>query len=443
MPTTTFLNLKYDIWRAFAHQDEALEGFALPLVTSGTAADKTTVTDTSLTRGTSGGVNMYDYRQVEIVEAETGGPAVGETSWVTNGGFASNALTVSPAFSDEVQTDTNYILWPRGLTRQMVEDEINNVLIHTYGPGLWVPSMVPDSDFTLSTTLADYWADTGSITTTDFDASVLSGTTAPVTLLGEKAIKVVSAAANGGVVSDAFYATEREQLLVSVVTSCTTDLCYVGLYNVTSSASVKSVTVDEPAFTEVRFDCTAPDNMESGQMRFLGTANGSTFYISPPVVVQSYAGHQYPAPSWLVDRSQVSHAVYLREGYQSEDANSYIALSGGVRPAPMPQFLRGARDLNPLHVQFRASGRGPLALVCTRPFASMSADTDTTLCDREYIVNKVIANIRKNRGEPRYRQYKDDGQGWGQYARMASNAARASGYGGRELHITGSRTLVG
>jgi hypothetical protein len=433
VPSTTFQNIKYDIWRHFAQGDEAVTG--LPLPNTATGGSTTTAVCAALLRGTIA-TSAFNGRNVENLTN-------GDSSWVTDGGWdGTSTLTLSPAIT-AFANNNSFIIWPRGLSMTIVEEEINNVLRHTEGAALWIPSMVPDSDFDLSTTLADYWADTGSPTTTDFSTQVRAATTAPVTLLGEKAIRVVAAAADDGVVSDAFFVTEGEQLLVSVTASVTTDALTVDFYNVTGSASVDSVTIDQPAFTEVRFDYTVADNMEQGQIRFLGTAASSEFFISPPVVVQSYEGHAYAAPSWLTGESMVRHAVYLRQGFQSEAAESYTALSAGPRAAPTPEFIVRSRDLNPLHVQFRASRRGPLALVCTRPFAELSANTDTTNCDREYLVRKVVANIKKRRGEPKWRRYKDDSEGWGLGAMAASARARAMGYGEREMRIEANPVMVG
>ena len=436
MPTVTRTELKYSIWRRLAFEDEALVGFDVPFTT--TAIETTTaLEDSNLTRG---GVqsSRYDGRQFEIMEAVTSpgtGPLVGETSWVQDLGFSSNILTGTTTLTNAIQTGTDYILWPRDISAALIDNEINNVLRHTDAPHLWVPSLIDDADFDANDLTK--WPASGSPTTREFIT-----TTAKI-LLGERALHLVADAVDEGVTQfAAIDVTEGEQLLISVIVRVESGSAKVSLINSAPSEVIESVTVDEYLHTEVRFTETVPDDCEQVELRLLSAQSTATFIISPPVVLQSFSGRSYAAPDWLTDKGMVREAYYVPLGAASELSDSYIA--GGERwpRAPKPDFITAPRFVTPNRIQFKASSLGPLGLHCLRPFATMSANTDTTTCEREYLVNKVVANIKSKRGDPKWRRFVKDPEGWGKEARNAANIAKARGYGKREMPIVANPVVV-
>jgi hypothetical protein len=121
----------------------------IPLTTTTIAADTTSLRDTALARGTHGSGN-YNGRHIEIIEAVTvpgTGPALGEVAAVDDAGFdLTDKLTTSPAFSQIVQTGTDYLMYPRKLVPETLVDAINDVLTKIEAPYLWAPSLVADSD---------------------------------------------------------------------------------------------------------------------------------------------------------------------------------------------------------------------------------------------------------------------------------------------------------
>ena len=426
MPSTTFQEIKEDVWSALQHADEGVVG--LPVPNTATGGSTTTAVCAALLRGTMP-ASQYQGRNIENLTN-------GDSSWVTDDGWdLTNTLTFSPAITTFASAD-KFIIWPRDLGKTIVEREIQNVLRHTHGPYLWVPSMVNDSNIETTNITGD-WPKLSIPTTHEVLATVAG------ILWGAQNLHITAADADDGLRSIAFDVTERENLLVSAITRVGADSLTVTLYDQTGSADIKAVTVEERVFTEVRFTDTVPDGCEQAQLRFTGTAASSDFNISPPVVVQSMSGRAYAAPDWLTDKGMVREAFYVPPGYASEAADSYIA--GGERwpKAPKPDFISVPRYATPTRIQFKADSRGPLGLHCLRPFATMSANTDTTNCDREYLVSKVVANLKKRMGEPKWRRYKDDSEGWGPDARNAANIAKARGYGKREVKIEANPSVVG
>lgn len=422
----TRLLVKQDIinwWNA--HLDEVLARYSMPRTTTATAADKLTLRDTALARGTTS-ENHYDAREIEIVEKVAGGPEIGESAVVDDAGFDdTDKVTLSPAFSDEVQSGTDYQIYGRGLTPEVLNQAINDVLRNTEGPHIWFPSMVDDADF--GENELTNWAAIG----TPLFRS-LPATAAPGLLFGEYRLYILADAADEGATSNSFPVTERESLLVSVMVRTTALTCTVQLYNATASEVVKEVTGDEDAFTEVRFAETVPVGCENMSVRFLAPADTGEFFVSAPVLVQSRSGHAYPAPSWLSRQEQIMETLQLPQGFASEATDSYAALSRAAQPAETPSTLRADRGVNPLFVELTV-GSNPVLLVVQRTFDELTSDSATTGCDREYVKWKVLGNILQARG--------DDQQAFGCY-RRARSIASALSYGLHELRLVESEKVV-
>ncbi len=443
MPSVTRTELKYSIWRRLAFEDEALVGFDVPFTT--TAIETTTaLEDSNLTRG---GVqsSRYDGRQFEIMEAVTSpgtGPLVGETSWVQDLGFSSNILTGTTTLTNAIQTGTDYILWPRDISAALIDNEINNVLRHTDAPHLWVPTLAVDGNFETEGLTA---GDALSIVTWPDISAAQTAVWTGSNIWGEWAISVLTCTLSEGVRSASFAVTEKEQMLVSITVQIGSGVGSVKLafYDVTAAEDIDSVTIEEALTTEARFSATVPTDCEFAQVRFSAATEGTSFVIHAPVIVQSTGERSYAAPAWLMGPEMVREAFYLPSGLASVVSDSYIAGTSEWPRAPLPQFSNIARALGPtLHIEFSGSDMGLLGLICLRPFATMSANTDTTKCDREYLVSKVVANIKRKRGESKHRQFKNDGAGWAGDARNAAAIARARGYGKREMPIVANPVVV-
>lgn len=430
---STRVSIEQRLIRLFARHDDALAQFPVPLSTT-SGGSTTTLVDSKLGRGSTD-ANLFDGRDIKIIEKVGSGPEVGEISRIDNAGFASPAtITVSPALTQTVEMSTDYLAYPRGLSPHVTVQAINDVLRNTYTWELYIPSMVPDSIFDSDVLkIENNWADVGSPTTTDWVV------TAAHILLGTRAINVISDAADEGVTSAEFFVSETDQLLVSVVARVNVGSVKVILRDVSNSADVSPspITTEEFQFTETRFVVPVPNDMERGTLRFLSAAASDDFYISSPVVVQSMGGRAYPAPSWLTDpASQVKRAFYLPAGYASEAANSYMALSERAWTAPMPNFILNSRDVTPVHVQFKADSAGPLALLCQRPFAELTSDstassatlanTGVTAADEDYVTYAAAARIYEQNGEH------GEAAGW---KNKAANIARSKSYGKSDFQV--------
>jgi hypothetical protein len=426
MPTTTRAQLEIDILNKWNPRfDEVLGRFTMPQTTTAIAADKTSLRDTLLGRGTVA-ANNYDGRQIEIVELVTGGPAIGEVAGIDNGGFDQiDKFTLSPEFSDEVQTGTDYLLYGRGLSPEMTKAAISAVLRNTEGPHLWFPSMIDDAAFDEND--ITNWPAAGSPSTREFTA-IPSGSS----LLGERVLTIAAGSVGEGADSSFHTVAEGEQLLVSVLTQVVLDSVQVSLFNISASSDIRAVVEDSQDIRETRFTESIPSGCESVKLRFLAPNITVVFNILPPVVMQSLSGRSYLAPSWFTRPEQFVEALYVPPGIAGEVDYSRVALSSRFRAAPAPRFLRQARGVNELFVELAATSAGPVCLVVQRTFDELSSSTATTSCDREYVMWKALANILRAKDEP----------AWASYDRTAMGIAHRLSYGVQERRMVENEQIM-
>ena len=363
--------------------------------------------------------------------ALAGGEAVtnallGQAAGVDDGGFDGvSVLTVSPGFTSDPPDGTDVFLYPLGWSPDPVVDAIRQALRLTYTPHIWFPSIFEDADF--GANALTNWALVGAVTTREFVV------TAANVQLGERALHVVTTALDGGATSNAVDVTESEQVLVSVPVRAASGSVKVILRNVTAGTDIRTVTVDESNWTEVRFVEAIPDGCEQVALRFLSGAAVSEFYVSPHVVGQMTGGRSYALPSWWTKWAQFQNAFWVGAGQASEVTDSYIPLSERWRRADDPQFLRSDRDVAPTHLTLAPQGNDPIALELLRPFSELASDVAVTGCDLDYAATYALSILFRERSDPKYRFWGD----------QAAELARSLRYGGtRRPQTSESRVLV-
>lgn len=385
--TQTRRNIKLDIVKHFARGDEALQGLPIPLVTTANAAGTTTLDDSKLSRGTTD-ANAFDGRMVEIIETVTSSPTIGSVAGVDDAGFdGTDTLTLSPAYDATPQSGTDYLIYPLGQGPDQYHEMISEVLRQTEAPHLFIPSLVVDNDFEVGD-ITTNWTTQGSPTTSE------RITTAASVFLGDAVLHFIADAASEGTASDAIDVTERENLTLSTFVRANVGSVQVILYNNTAAENIFAVTIDEQAWTEVRFTKAVPDNCEQVSVRYLSAANLDDFYVSAFVTLQTQNARPYDLPSWFTHEGMFEGANYLPQGWASEEANSYIALSrvdGNV--GIEPEFLRSDQAVHPMKVHLRAHINQPIWFKVRRGFADLTTDAALTHADRDYVVQKVIHKI--------------------------------------------------
>lgn len=433
--STSRLNLKLDVLRRLG--TEAY--FLGPAVTT-SAGTTTTLLDNVRLAVAAANADYFDGRIMEVLELEGAGPAIGEFARCTD--FTTATLTFTPALTLAPQSGMNYTVYPLGYSPAHIHDAFTRVLRATEGPHLWAPTLIANGDMDVATL-------------TDYPAVGAPGTRAFVTtaanimpLFGERALQLITTATGQGAETLSVNVTENETLYTFVFVSVTVGDLSVILRDQTAGANVTPIAtgIDEPMFTEVSFVLQAADNMEEARVRFVSdTVAASTFYISPPVILQSGHRRIYTAPSWLIGDQQIIDVGYLPQGFASEDPYSFMALTEPFRSLTGFSVLRNDRAATPLAVEFRNMiANRPIVLKVMRAFADLTTDAGTTVCDRNYLADKATSLLFADKATAAL-MAGDPGQAGrlvaasNAYAGKARAAAERLGYGGPRAVIENRR----
>lgn len=180
MPTSTLKTLRQKILKKLHSPHH-------PITSTTTSIGTTTaLNDTVL--APSGQMEDFVNSWIYITELVSSGPAVGEISRVTNVDFTSTTsqLILAPAFSNSVQTGTDYEIHRKFHPVRIVE-KLNEIL-ENLKHDLWVPlTVVPDGD--MQTTGTGDWAVSSSTLT--------KTTTGDSIVFGTQSLKVTNTGANG------------------------------------------------------------------------------------------------------------------------------------------------------------------------------------------------------------------------------------------------------
>lgn len=425
----TLLVTKQDVLRVLNKRDAALAGLSIPGVTT-VIGNTTTLNDTRLGFGTSQ-ANKYDGRHIEIVEqvdSPSTGPTEGLAAGVDDAGFdLVDGLTISPAVDQSINTGTNYLIYGLGLSKYMLEEAANEVLRETQAPHLFRPSLIADAALD-NAAVTTVWTEVGSLST-----SMEYSATSPNTLLGEQSIHGVADAADEGWASDDIPVTDTETILLSVFVKALVGEVTVQLYNVTAAASIKEVIIDEPTWTEVRFEQAIPAACENVALRILSNGASDDMLMSAHPVIQVVgSGRPYPMPSWLESEAQIMGWIKFPRGAASEDADSYIALGKMTDWNPDVSILRDARAQHPFYLELEpVVSVDPVGLIAQREFdevtLGVTATTNATelKADRAYMRSAIVGKILRDLGDPAAASW----------ARAARVRAEQIGYGSRDLII--------
>lgn len=381
--TTTLLSLRQDIARKLWGNLSVVDTTSLGTTTSVVVSD---LAYNSLS------TNAYDGHHIYIAELVTGGPAIGEIAHVNRGGLtvATGAMAVSPAFSAAVQTGTDIIIH-----RGIHPDDVLNA-INWAQNGLWVPAYLPltlvtDGDMELNN--VTNWAAVVSPTTR------AKQTTAARVAIGIRSLNVVTDAVDEGVTSNNIDVHEGEQLLVSVALRVPTGDAAVQLRNVTAGTTIREVAaIDEPAWTNVQFTETVPDNCEQVAIRILSDTVAVSEFDVGYVILLSQDRQDYilPADSQITAVGGQLHTMlyYRRGGKASEDANTYV-LEQEYLPWGQVELLQDMRGANANRIQLPAAPDEALFYKFRRSLPDLSADTDTTEAPSLLIVEGALSRLKE------------------------------------------------
>ena len=333
--------------------------------------------------------NAYDGVYIYVLTDAGGASAApeGEQGRVTTAGFtaSSGTWTISPTLTAAIASgDTLQFLY--GLDRTAIFNAVNRIVGSLYMPAYTILTLIDDGDF--SATGVTNWADAVGTPTQTKD------TTSGRVLIGAQSLKLVIANSGDAVTSNSVRVHEGEQLHLSVPVMCDAGSITVSLYDVTNATAIKSVTVDEEDWAEVRFTETVPADCEEVAIRIAAAEATTTAWVGWASLLYGLRGI-YTLPSLAADTAYVDGMYYLPQGYTSEDADSFIALSHQLIPVQMVDELRDWRGDVSQRIVINETPRGPLFIKFRRVGPTLTADTDVVYAPADLVVEGALSELTK------------------------------------------------
>ncbi len=401
MPTE--LVIKQDVLRVLNKRDEVLSRLPVPLVTTSVSPSTTTLRDTRLKRGTTQ-ANRYDAREGEVVETVGGGATLGVAFAVDDAGFNNtDQLTISPATGTAIATGTDYLLYALGLSKEIVDAAIDEMLRETDGPHVFYPSLFDDSD--LDSGGVTNWLALGDALTTRELVTTVDNTA----LIGPAAIHLVEAATSTGIVSNNVPVHDTEEFVLMMSIRPLSGTWTITFHDVTNAATIGSAVVtEEVAWQTIQFRGSIPAACEEVELRIAGSANTEEAFVSAHLVLQMTSGRSYRAPSWLEAETQILGWCYQPVGRGAEDVDTYVALSTPLVSEQAVSVVRDARAVHPFRISLQPGNQAPVALICQREFAELSGvNTATSPVNRQYAKEATLYRILRDLGDPGARAWAD------------------------------------
>lgn len=362
--------------------------------TDSTHGDATGFTDSTLTDADAD-TDKLGRPFVRIDEKVGSGPSSGEISRVKDGGLtvATGAVTVSPNFSAAVESGADYSLW-WACHPKTAERAINKALRQLRRKVVTPITIVTNGDFedVTSGSGVDSWTYTNCTTSGTNGYSSTAGRVRH----GTYAARLQASGGAPRLESTAIRVVENDTLVVAAWGMADVGVVELVAYDSTNAAEIgTNATHNEEAYMMMRvWDATIPSGCEEFTVRLEGTGASDDLYFDN-VIVWPYLRRWYEPPSWLEDPADKVSIGYYHQGRALVGTNSYTIDEGEWETwewSPRDQVDEAGSV--PFRVELATPVTEPLFMQATRPFAELSADSDTTTADRELVVQLALGYIR-------------------------------------------------
>jgi hypothetical protein len=352
-----------------------------------------------------------DFIRAWVYIAESGGPAVGEISRVTNFAPANSQLTVSPAFSAAVGTGLDYELHYKFHPSQ-VHEKMNELLENLRRP-IYVPlSLFPDGDMELSTTAN--WDETS-------NAAVAKNTTN--VLRGRRSLEVNASAANGYVASDPVYLPPSTNVLcvADVYVDGAAGSAILRLWDETNGIEIESGTTNVQGWSRIKFETTTPANCEQVKGRLVAVDDTVNVYFNNAILLPQRQ-REFAYPSTLEYSEDYDSAFYFPDGDPISGGDfAYRVLDSEPRKWASTVVGRDDTAVVPFRIILPNKDIDEAIFVGGRvDYAILSDDTTTTTVPEDIMVDLLFAALL------------DD---WAQEALDADNFTKYNALVGKALEV--------
>jgi len=309
------------------------------------------------------------------------GPAAGSFATVRDGGLAptTGIITFSPALA-AVQAATNYSLW-KVCHPLVAVRALSRVLRILRREVLITVSALSNPDLEVDTA---GWSPTNATLTRDTQAgNVMHGTAA----------LSVAPSAGAPIADSSVTVVAGEQwLLAAFLRESGTSGFKLVARDGTALIDIVSATVAQRGYVELVAGggvFTVPSGCDTLTARLQGVGSGDTGLVDS-VCLWPVLRSWFTLPSYIEDPEDVVEVGYFRLGNAVGGANvhAYYVNQGEWVPwrwrFTNPRIEEGG--VRPLQIEFDTPLIRPLYVRVRRPFADMTADTDTTSADRDLVV---------------------------------------------------------
>lgn len=328
------------------------------------------------------------------IEADSAVPPtnVGETRRVKTYAPSTATLTTSRAYSASTKTTHTYGLYPALPPTRLggikgIDEYINDVLRNTQHKDLTLLSMLTDADMETSATTS--W--TGANSTLAKNTTYMTA--------GLRCLSV-TASADGGYAKQAVSVFGSRQYLVAADVTVASGSAKLQAYDETNSAEIDSVTTTWTAPSFVWFTFETPATCKSISIRLVGVANTNVAYWDN-ITLRPTTGRDMPLPSWFMDEAWFEEPEVWGGGAASTTDHVDSLLDSRYRTiVPWWRVLVDHSGTTPYKLEFATPPiNGHLFARTLRPYTELSADSDSTNCNKDLIRAYALGRILSDRGD--------------------------------------------
>lgn len=237
----------------------------------------------------------------------------------------------------------------------------------------WPVTIIPDGDMSYGTA-STYW--------TASNATHSRVTTAANLVYGPRSSRVLATSAGGYIVNATNIGVDSANFPHYYIQAlCRADVgtARLTVYDVTNGATIKSEDWTSDGWGVVAFEFDCPSGCEEIQVRLTSVANNDDTYWNY-VMLLPVGAEEIPLPDWVTQEGQIQMVWHT-------------PISEPVRPMepnkrPVMWFKIRYDEANPnsaYKLSFYPGANGGLWAQVYRPFDALSADTDTTFMDRNWV----------------------------------------------------------
>ena len=358
-PTQTYLEIMQEVaYRLHARTSGTLTAAAAATVTAANYPFKTNLDNADS--------NMYVGDELYITTAKV--PAVAPNPQeVTAYAPSTGILTPGMSYTETPAATANFDIYQKEITRAMLQTAVNRALRSLRYRVYALLSLLPDADMELSGT--DSWGTASDATFTKSTADLIYGT---------QVGNVLNSAVNGYLPSESIDVTPDTGYFVQADLRITSGTANFIAYDETNSAEIDSEDYDDYNHTRLAFSFTTPASCKQITIRLAGEEADADIDWDDVILLRPGA-RQVPLPDYITERDQLRRVLHC-SGQDYADMDQFSEyLWWDVKPDMLGPNQR-------LFLTVESGIRAVTYLDVVRPYPELSADTDTTVCDRELLV---------------------------------------------------------